>query len=443
MKRIVFAIASAAILFSACTKVPKEGVVILPTDEGGYSLYIDGQKTEIYGIGGSNRLSDASENGANSFRSWGGSVERIKKDIEKAAANNMYIMQGIGLSHKHSDYLDEEYKNRLREEVRTLAENFKDDRNILIWGIGNEIQLDGANGEAEWTFVNELSELIKSIDKRHLTSSVISHDAAALDSIAKYAPSLDLVGINSYGNIAQLAEMVDNADYKGPYLVTEWGPTGWWECARTEWGAPIEQTSEEKRQVYEKRYTQDIMKSNRCLGSYGFLWGQKEERTPTWFCMFVENNVEGLPLKGEKTPMVEAMQRVWTGREPEQTAPVVSGMTVNGKPALESPRVAKGQKFESRIQVSDKEGDTLSYVWELLWEATITAHGGAYEPRPERVGECVTTSEPELELTLDEAGNYRLYCYVLDGTGYVSTANVPFQVTDGKTVLPEVVLFAD
>ena len=74
--------------------------------------------------------------------------------------------------------------------------------------------------------------------------------------------------------------MVDNSDYKGAYLVTEWGPTGWWECPRTEWGAPIEQTSEEKRQVYEKRYTQDIMKSNRCLGSYCFLWGQKEAEAP-------------------------------------------------------------------------------------------------------------------------------------------------------------------
>ena len=149
MRRFLPAIAAFALVFSSCSNVPKEGVVILPDDNGGYSLYIDGQKTQIYGIGGSNRLSDASENGANSFRSWGGNVERIKKDIEKAAANNMYIMQGIGLSHRHSDYLNDDYKNRLREEVRTLAETFKDDRNILIWGIGNEIQLDGANGEAE------------------------------------------------------------------------------------------------------------------------------------------------------------------------------------------------------------------------------------------------------------------------------------------------------
>lgn len=59
------------------------------------------------------------------------------------------------------------------------------------------------------------------------------------------------------------------------------------------------------------------------------MWGQKEERTPTWFSMFVEDSVDKLPLKGEKTPMVEAMQRVWTGKELTETAPVVKRMTIN------------------------------------------------------------------------------------------------------------------
>lgn len=448
MKRSFMALAMLALVSASCgnapSNVPQDGIVILPAKDGGFELFIDGEKTVLTGLCGNRRLEDAKANGANTFRSGGDNVEAVQKNIDKAEANGMYIMSGISLSKRHEDYLDEEYKNKKREEVRTLAEAFKDDRHIVIWGIGNEIQLDGANGEAEWTFVNELSELFKSIDKRHLTSTVISHDPPfALDSIAVYAPSLDLVGINSYGPISHLAADVEASDYKGAYVVSEWGPTGWWECNYTEWGAPIEQTSEEKRQVYEHRYTVDIMSSNRCLGSYCFLWGQKEERTPTWFCMFVEDNVPGLPIHGEKTPMVEAMQRVWTGKEPAQTAPVVAGMTVNGKPALESPRVAKGDSFVSEVSVTDREGDTLTYVWELLWEATKTAHGGAYEPRPDRVGDVITTSEPCLDMCLEEPGNYRLYCYILDGTGFVSTVNVPFQITKPGVELPQVILFAD
>lgn len=61
-------------------------------------------------------------------------------------------------------------------------------------------------------------------------------------------------------------------------------------------------------------------------------------------------------------------------------------------------------------------------------EATITATGGAYEPRPDRVGEVKVTDTNSLQLSMSEKGYYRLYVYVLDNTGFVATANVPFAV---------------
>jgi hypothetical protein len=239
---------------------------------------------------------------------------------------------------------------------------------------------------------------------------------------------LDVVGVNSYGAIFQLESMVETSKYEGAYIVSEWGPTGWWESARTEWGAPIEQTSEEKRIVYENRYNDYIKEPPRCLGSFVFLWGQKEERTPTWFSMFVENNVAGLPLKGEKTTMVEAMERVWTGVEPEQTAPVVHGIFINDTKPTNNITVKPGVTFEGKVDATDREGDKMTYVWEILKEATVTATGGAYEPRPDRVSTVRTTNVNTLRTSVREPGNYRLYVYILDGTGFVSTANAPFQV---------------
>lgn len=397
---------------------------------GNFSLYVDGKKTYIKGIGGTNRAEIASQNSANALRNWGGNAERIRRDADLAAKNKMYLMQGIDMPKDAKLYLNEEFKKKKREEVRKLGELFKDDKAILVWGIGNEIQLNGTSGKEVWEFVDELACILHRVDKRHLTSTVISHDSRALDSIARYAPHLDLVGINSYGSIGNVEEMVEKSDYKGPYIITEWGPTGWWECPKTEWGAPIEQTSEEKRQIYEQRYNEYIQSSPRCLGSFCFLWGQKEERTPTWFSMFVENGnrVEGLPLQGEKTPMIEAMQRVWSGEEPAQTAPVVEHLLIEGKDAHQSVKVNKGLTFNAKIPCKDREGDQLTYVWEVLKEATKTATGGAYEPRPDRVGDCRITQDPELELSIAEPGFYRLYVYVLDGTGFASTANIPFKV---------------
>lgn len=414
-------------LLSACSSPTKNGIEIEKAGDG-YKLFIDGKETYIKGVGGTYRLDVASQNGANAFRTWGGDVEAVKKALTQAAENKMYVMQGIGLTKDSLKYYDEAYKNKMREEVRTLAETFKNDTNLLAWGIGNEIELGNANIGVAWQFVEELAQLIKSIDKRHLVSTVISYNPKALDSIAKYVPSLDYVGINVYGPMQEVKNTVDKSDYKGAFMITEWGPTGWWETAQTEWKAPIEQTSEEKRAVYEERYTKYIQSNSRCLGSFVFLWGQKEERTPTWFSMFVEDNVDQLPLRGEKTPMVEAMQRVWTGNTLTETAPVIEGMTINGQHAIDNIRVKAGTPFKAEVFVTDKENDRLTCVWEILKEATVLGFGGSYEPRPDRVGEVVTLDTNEYEGTVNEPGEYRLYVYVLDNTGFVSTINVPFQI---------------
>ena len=408
-------------------QVTEQGIKIIEKN-GKFHLMIDGVDTYIKGVGGTNRLEHAAANGANAFRTWGGNIERAKRDLARAKELNMYVMQGIGIPKDSAQYTNEEFKAKTRESVKALAEALKDEPNLLVWGIGNEIEHGTANTPAAWSFVNELGLLIKSIDSRHLVSTVISHNAKALDLIAEYAPDLDVVGINSYGAIGQLENMVEKSKYNGAYLITEWGPTGFWETTRTEWRAPIEQTSEEKRIVYEDRYNNYIKNSPRCLGSFVFLWGQKEERTPTWFSMFVENNVPGLPLKGEKTPMVEAMERVWTGVEPKQTAPVVHGIFINNAYPVDNIYVEAGATFEGKVDVTDREGDTMTYVWEILKEATSLGSGGSYEPRPDRVGEVLTTSVNSLKTAVREPGNYRLYVYVLDGAGFVSTANAPFQV---------------
>lgn len=436
--RLIFVAILLSLFVTGCfssVQLPKKAVLegyatIVKNEKGGYDLYVNGEQTYIKGVGGTNKIDLAAQNGSNAFRTWGGNINSISRNVELASENNMFIMQGISLPKDPESYLDDDFKARTMQSIKTIVETFKDDPNILIWGLGNEIELGGKNNSANsWGFVEELAKMIKSIDSRHLVATVITHNKSALDSIAKFAPSLDLIGINSYGSIGQVEDIVLKSLYEGPYMITEWGPTGWWETSKTEWGAPIEQTSEEKRIVYENRYNNFIFNSNRCLGSFVFLWGQKEERTPTWFSMFVENDVPGLPLNGEKTPMVEAMERVWKRTELSQTAPVINNFTIDGKKGIESPYVDKGQPFKGVVDVVDKEGDELNFVWEILKEATIVGSGGSFEPRPDRVGIVESTKTNTITTSVSEPGNYRLYVYVLDNTGFVSTANVPFQVT--------------
>ncbi len=65
-------------------------------------------------------------------------------------------------------------KTRWAKKSACWQKRSKNDTSLLAWGIGNEIELGNANIAAAWNFVEELAQLIKSIDKRHLVSTVIS-----------------------------------------------------------------------------------------------------------------------------------------------------------------------------------------------------------------------------------------------------------------------------
>lgn len=119
------------VLLSACSPSSLDGIVIEKAADG-YKLSIDGRETYIKGVGGTYRLDIAAQSGANAFRTWGGNVEEIKKKLALASEHNMYVMQGIGMTKDSIRYYDDEYKNKMREEVRLLAETFKNDTSCWL-----------------------------------------------------------------------------------------------------------------------------------------------------------------------------------------------------------------------------------------------------------------------------------------------------------------------
>ena len=70
------------------------------------------------------------------------------------------------------------------------------------------------------------------------------------------------------------------------YMVTEWG-YGYWESPMTNWGVAIEATSKEKLNSV-LWLTRQLNECSLCLGSYAFLWGYKQEQTPTWYGLFTK-----------------------------------------------------------------------------------------------------------------------------------------------------------
>lgn len=430
MKRIVLL---ALLLVSSAAAAQ---VRIAGSADGGYVLTVDGAEVFVKGVCGGATADDApgratvgeaARRGANAFRTYSSDSTAVARAVAAASRNKVYLMVGISLSKNPDRYRDEEFRRRMREQCAALAERYADDRNIIAWALGNELNMGAGIGDEGWRFIEELAALIKSRDSRHLTCTVLS-SARAVAETERLCPSLDFVGINSYGAIGGVERTLREMGYDGAYMITEWGPTGWWERPKTSWGAPIEQTSAQKSAVIERRYRECILAPKACMGSFVFLWGQKEERTPTWFGLFVENGVTGLPLNGEPTPAVGVMERLWRETDTPDTAPVLSSIEADGRTAAQSPVFAVGREFD--VSVGITSGRRVKYVWEILREATRTATGGAYEPRPERYGDTSVTRRPELKIRIDSVGNYRVYCYAVSADRYVATANIPVSVTE-------------
>jgi hypothetical protein len=406
----------------AATAIP----VKIERQGGSWQLYRDDEPYFIKGIGGSRYLDVAAEAGANSVRTWGS--RDAGELLSRAMEHGMTVMFGIWLSHDRADYLDSGYRSSIKNKIQDLLDNHKHHPALLMWALGNETNLRGADTPAAWQFVNELASLIKSQDPLHPVVSVIVPIAGTLDNIAEYAPNLDVVGINTYGGLPRVREIIEASAYEGPYIITEWGVNGHWEADRTEWGRPIEPTSAQKADFHLKRYEQHILANrDRCLGSYVFRWGHKQERTPTWYSMFIEN-VPGIDLPEVSCPTVDVMRFNWSGSWPTNQAPRVAGLTVNGI-AGGALRLTPGESIVARVDAADPENDGLRYVWELLEEPTVLGSGGKPEPRPAALGDVVDGNLPQLNLVAPQkTGEYRLFVYVLDPNGNVGTANIPFQV---------------
>lgn len=262
------------------------------------------------------------KHGANSFRTWRTDNGRNSgmEILDRAQANGLMVTMGIEIARERPgtgrgvfnfDYSDSASVASQLEHVREQVMLYKDHPALLMWGIGNELNL-GASNPQVWNAVNDISRMIHELDGNHPTLTMLAGiHPELIQNIKTRAPDLDLLGIQMYADIVNLPRYLKESDWTGPYVITEWGATGHWEVPKTAWGAPIENNSTIKAYWYDRQHEVAIAPDTiQCLGSYVFLWGQKQERTATWYGMFMPN--------GDKTAAVDVMEHKWTGKWPPE-----------------------------------------------------------------------------------------------------------------------------
>jgi hypothetical protein len=387
-----------------------------------YILLRAGKPYFIKGAGGTNYMDRLAKYGGNSIRTW--NSNNGEEVLRKSDSLGLTVTMGLNVARERHgfDYNDTASVQRQLENLRQEVHKYKNYPALLIWGIGNELNLEYKNPKV-WDAVNNIAKMIHEEDPNHpVTTMLAGVNKREIDYIKSRCPDLDLLSVQVYGGLAKVPQALRIAGWDGPYMVTEWGPTGHWESMQTPWKAAIEETSSQKAEVYKSRYEASIKQDKHCVGSYVFLWGQKQERTPTWYGLFTE--------QGEESEVIDVMQFLWTGSWPSYRAPHIDSLLLNNKKASDIIYLQPGKEFTITVFAYDPNQFKMTTRWELLPESTDLKNGGDRESRPVAIQVSV------VEKNLNEAvlktqkteGPYRLFLYISDGHNKVATANIPFYI---------------
>ena len=420
-------VALAGIILTACgcraqssAKSNGPAKVELRQEAGRWQLSVNRQPFFIKGAGGEGSLAKLKEAGGNSIRTWG--ADRLQSVLDEAQKQGLTVCAGIWLHHERDtegfDYSNPAMVKAQLEQVRQYVLRFKDHPALLLWGLGNEMEGYEAGNKVEiWNAVNEAAKLTKQLDPNHPTMTVISElGGERVASIHRHCPDIDIVGINTYAGAPSIAERYAKLNGTKPYIITEFGPPGPWEGGKTSWGAAYEPTSTEKAECYRRAYRGSIEQKPLCLGSYAFLWGQKQETTVTWFGMYLKD--------GDKLQAVDTMTELWTGRAPANPCPLIKQLKIR------DPReFAPGAAFFADLEAADPQGRPLQVRWVIQPEQLKKLTAGAEEQvLPELADLIVRNDLRHAELRApQQPGGYRLFAYVRNGAG-AAVANVPFHV---------------
>ena len=388
----------------------------------GTRLLRDGKPYQIKGAGGSGNWEMLAKYGGNSVRTWG--AEDLARQLDEAQKLGLTVTAGIWLGHtEHGfSYDDPKQVEAQFESAKKVIDQFKNHPALLMWGIGNEMEGYGEKTDPKmWAAVQQIAAYAHQADPNHPTMTVIAEIGGdKVAALHKNCPDIDVVGINSYAGAASIPDRYPKAGGTKPYILTEFGPAGTWEIAKTEWGAPLEPTSSQKADSYANAWKSAIADKPLALGGYAFTWGNKQEATATWFGMLLPD--------GEALGAVDAMSRVWTGKAPPESAPVIESYKLAG-----APKVAPGALVNADLKVSDPDGDPVKVEWVLRGDLMIAGTNGDAEAAPPTYADAIIKSDNNgAQVKMPEIGGaYRLFAYARDGKNGAAVANIPLFVEGG------------
>ena len=409
-----------------------------------YVLTKDGEEYQVKGAGlntiDENKIRDLKLAGGNTFRTW--STQNAKTHLTLAQKYDLMVLMGIDLKKElHGfDYNDEIAVEAQFESVKNQILAFKDHPNLLGWIVANEPNLlFDENGQLidvnpkVYDAISQITAFIHENDGNHpVTYSFAGVNESHIKTALARTPNIDFISVQVYGELNDVNDAIVKLDIDKPFMVTEFGPTGHWEVPTTEWGREIEEPSGVKANRLAQRLDSTFLTNptNKNIGHFVFYWGQKQERTPTWYGIYNKD--------GNANARLDEMARFWQGNYPVNRAPSVSRITLDGVSPESSLRVTPNQRVNIRVEFVDPNNDEVSFRWAVLKEVKERSQGGAFELEPEELAVTIQKQRRKISsagssvsaemIAPDAKGEYRLFFYCFDNNGKVGNANFPFYV---------------
>ena len=190
--------------------VPSSPVKVeLKEIDGRYQLFRNGKPYYIAGAGLEfGNAESLARHGGNSFRTWRTENGRESGQVvlDRAWKNGLTVTLGIAMmAERHgADYADDTAVADQFARVKREVLKYMDHPALIIWAIGNELNLSAKNPRV-WDAVNDISKMIHKVDPNHLTTTTLAGiNKDLVRNLQERAPDLDLLCIQMYADLPNL-----------------------------------------------------------------------------------------------------------------------------------------------------------------------------------------------------------------------------------------------
>lgn len=456
MKSVVLGVALAAVLGITIWLYPFTDKPVRDTaaakvhirqEKNHYQLYRDGRPYQIKGaaVTDINMLRSVKENGGNSIRVY--DFRNARAWLDSAAKHGLSVVMGLPVQQQGDgmDYGNAAAVQAQQAQIKETVLRYRHHPALLMWVVGNEptvfIEPEYRNFFRLRTVlkaIDDVAQLVHQLDPDH--PAVLAH-AGFFPKLLKltgyFCPNIDIVSFNSFSAVPGFINKLQSVGWNKPFFFTEFGSRGYWSWGETAWMSRLEPSSYHKALYLQSQFESIAAGKANCLGGYVFLWGVKNEYTPTTFSLFAPGRQ---PLE---TALVDVCQKAWQGTAPECAAPGIDHLSVNNKKDKENIYLVPETLASAGISWASLPSGALQVHWELAEEKGEYLLSSYKDQKMEVIlsGDlnfqqsqlhAISTAREDGHLfnfrVPAKPGPYRLFVYVTNGCQKVATANACFYV---------------